>query len=371
MEEQFYKNIVERYLNKQLSDDELEVFYQLLREDKLDNYLLNAMERDTELIQKSAVPVKKITNSPYRFIYKAAAVLLLPVFAFLGYQYLKGRNETTVVANMQSGSIKPATNKAVLTLSDGRQISLDSSAGTVLKDGDITIRKSKDGLVVYEGAAPKNGLAKDLSRYNTIQTPKGGVYQVVLPDNSKVWLNNASSIRFPVQFSKNERRIQITGEAYFEVVSDKRKPFRVESERQIVEVLGTHFNINAYTDEPVIKTTLFEGSIRVRAGNNTSMLQPGLQSILSTDNEIKISAADLHSVISWKDGFFEFDKVDIQTFMRQIARWYDIEIEYKGEIPKDEFVGKIKRNADIGAVLNILEHGKIKFQLKGRKLIIG
>lgn len=370
MEEQFYKKIVERYLNKKLSDDELEVFYQLLRDDKLDKYLSDAMNRDIEHIQKTEIPIKKINSKPHQFIYKAAAVLLLPLFTFLGYQYLKSKNKALPGVTTQTDAIKPAINKAVLILSDGRKISLDSSTSTVLKDGHISIRRNSEGLIVYEGATSKTESAKVLG-YNTIQTPKGGVYQVVLPDNSKVWLNNASSIKFPVQFSRAERKVEITGEAYFEVVSNKRKPFKVQSNGQEVEVLGTHFNINAYQDEPEIKTTLFEGSVRVKAGNNTRMLQPGLQSSIGRQNEIKISSVDLQSVISWKEGFFEFDKIDIQVFMRQIARWYDIEIEYRGEIPKDQFVGKIKRSADINAVLKILEHGKVRFQLKGRKLIIG
>ncbi len=370
MEDQFYKKLVERYLDKSLNDEELEVFIHLLNENKLDFYLREAMDNDKEALLDLDTPIKKIQHR-YNFIYKAAAVVVISALGLLGYNHFSKTTVNKVLVENSISEIQPATNKAVLILSNGERIFLSDSIGTVMKNGEVSDINSEKGVVIYDATPSEQKQSSlQLGGFNTISTPKGGIYQVVLPDKSKVWLNNESSITFPVQFTGNERRVEITGEVYFEVASNKEKPFRVLSRNQVVEVLGTHFNVNAYHDEPDTKTTLLEGSVNVKTLSQSKMLKPGFQSIIRDKGNIEIAVANIDATIAWKKGVFEFDKVNIQAIMRQIARWYDIDIEYRGTMPKDEFVGKIRRSSDINEVLEVLKYGNVKFKFEGRKLII-
>jgi hypothetical protein len=274
--------------------------------------------------------------------------------------------------------ILPGYNKAILTLADGSKISLDDAAnGLLASQGNIAITKTENGQIVYEkNNVDKSKFISHRSAINTIQTPKGGKYQIRLPDGSKVWLNSASTLIYPTTFAGNERKVQLKGEAYFEIAPNKNVPFRVESDNQIVEVLGTHFNINSYDDEDYVKTTLLEGSVKVILSSNpneiskTKLLKPGEQSLTkSSQSGIRIENADTEKAVAWKNGYFKFRNTPIKEIMREIERWYDVELIYEGKSPSDEFTGFISNDVKISAVLKIMEEsGGVKFSVKGKKL---
>ncbi|NGM66765.1 FecR family protein [Sphingobacterium sp. SGR-19] len=299
-----------------------------------------------------------------------AAVLLVGFFVIYQSQETQHTYKTPeekIVAHPQH--VMPGGNKAILTMGDGKQFVLTDEDEGVIEEGDgFVIRKQEDGLVSFEIIDHPNHVA---SINNTIETPKGGIYQVVLPDGSKAWLNSASSISFPSNFSKEERKVSIKGEVYFEVQRDVSRPFRVEASRQQVEVLGTKFNINAYADEPYIRTSLLEGSVSVKGAEREHVLKPGFEMITNKNGKDRIAKADIEAIMAWKEGVFQFDRVELGVLMRQLARWYDVEVIYTGAYPKDEFVGKIKRNEDIQKVLDILTYGNIDVSLEGRKLMVG
>jgi len=207
--------------------------------------------------------------------------------------------------------------------------------------------------------------------YNTIKTPRGGQYQLVLADGSQVWLNAASSIRFPVDFTEKVRKVEITGEAYFEIKKDAAKPFIVTIPgKGQVEVLGTHFNINAYDDENTLNTTLIEGSVKFIADNGESVkLKPGQQAQLSSSVSV-LNDADIDKIIAWKTGWFNFDRADITTIMRQVSRWYDVEVVYEGQVSKKTFSGIVSRSQQIAEVLKIMEKAGVKFRIEGKKITV-
>src|SRR5699024_3242319 len=253
--------------------------------------------------------------------------------------------------------VVPGGNEALLTLENGKQYFLsDEAEGILDEDRNWIIRKPKEGLISFESQNPAASLNLLTNR---IETPKGGMYQLVLPDGSKAWLNSASSISFPSNFSQKERRISVKGEVYLEVEKDSARPFRVETPYQKIEVLGTKFNINAYEDEPYTRTSLLEGSVKVHGAEKEAVLQPGLEMRTSKEGEDKVDEADLEAILAWKEGLFQFDRVELDVLMRQLGRWYDVEIEYLGAYPQDEFVGKIERSEDIHNILDILQAGEV------------
>jgi ferric-dicitrate binding protein FerR (iron transport regulator) len=213
---------------------------------------------------------------------------------------------------------------------------------------------------------------------NTIIIPKGGTYKITLPDGSDVWLNSESSLSYPVAFIGGERKVELSGEAYFEITRDERKPFRVHSNNQIVEVLGTHFNINTYEESGFIETTLVEGSVRVTQNYSngkpykTRLLKPGQQSLTNLFKpEIKIENVDIEKEIAWKNGFFKFKNTNIQNIMREIERWYDVKVQYEGKIPSEEFTGIISRDVEITKMLKILEQGGgVQFSVSGKRILV-
>lgn len=205
--------------------------------------------------------------------------------------------------------------------------------------------------------------------YNTAATPRGGQYEFILSDGTKVWLNAASSIRFPVAFPKNERKVQVTGEAYFEVASNPNSPFFVETQGQTIQVLGTSFNVNAYDDEQSVRTTLLTGSVNVTAQGISKRLQPGEQARYENGN-LSIGVADVGNVIAWKNGYFSFKDDDMHSVMRQIARWYNIDVSYEGQIPDRNFSGEISRNVNLSQILEILTFKKIHYRISETTLTI-
>lgn len=371
-ENRFYELLVERYLKKQLTDQELELFAELLSTGKLDNQLLRAWNADAEITEADELDFNR-SQQP-RFLWPkavaAAAAVVLMVLSVGGYFYAQNRSiETENRLSVNTHDVDPGGNKATLTLADGSKISLtDANNGELAKQSGVKISKSKNGELVYSVIASD---ATPLA-YNTISTPKGGVYQVNLPDGTKVWLNAASSIKFPTTFAQlSQRKVELEGEAYFEVAKNKKVPFVVSTGGQQVQVLGTHFNISSYSDEGELKTTLLEGSVKVIAAN-TIVLKPGQQSNLKRNGsgDLKVSTANITQVMAWKNGFFHFEKENLHEVMRQLSRWYDIEVIYEVDRHDDEFMGDIPRGIKLSEALKILSFEGTQFRIEGHKLIV-
>lgn len=317
----------------------------------------------------------KVVRFPYRkWLAAAAAVVLLFSAVYWFFTQPQGTTTSQPVAINSTNDVLPGGNKAILTLADGSAVVLDSAKnGMLSQQGSTRVQKTADGKLAYSGQSS----AGNEVLYNTISTPRGGQYQMTLADGSRVWLNAASSLRFPVTFNGNERVVELTGEAYFEVAKNKSKPFKVKvAGTSEVEVLGTHFNINAYTDEAAVTTTLIEGKVKVNGNNaaatNALVLIPGEQSHFHTNGELtKNKTADAEAVLAWKNGKFNFgDEASIETVMRQVARWYDVEVEYRGTV-KGAIGGSISRNVNASKVFEMLEMtGVVKFKVEGKKVIV-
>ncbi|MNQ92505.1 fec operon regulator FecR [compost metagenome] len=260
-------------------------------------------------------------------------------------------------------------NRATLTLDNGKTIALDSVAdGKIALETGVEITKTEEGKIVYS----QNGKQLQArAAINTMTTPSGGQFQITLPDGTMVWLNAASSIKYPAVFSSNERRVELTGEAYFEVAHNPSKPFIVSSAGQDVSVLGTHFNINAYDNEELIKTTLLEGSVKVtKAGAGSRLLKPGQQASLK-GGIFKVNQVDVNKAIAWKQGYFMFDNEDIKIAMRQISRWYNVEVVYQGDLSDLDFTGTMPRTYSLKQLLRVLElTGNFKFKIEGRRITV-
>jgi hypothetical protein len=377
MDETYYRQLVKRYLEKQISDDELEVFAHLLNKGKLDGYLTEIMSNDnlaSEISSADNGVLPSITKKKRYWPTYAAAASILLCLSVGFYFYRQSPKQNLVNNNIVKNDFLPGSNKAVLTLANGSKLSLTgSNKGLLAHQGITAINKKEEGRVEYRLGGDDLAAARQAAAtlYNTVSTPKGGQYQVVLPDGTRVWLNTASSIRFPTAFTGNDRQVEISGEVYFEVAKNKNKPFIVSSGNQKVTVLGTHFDINAYQDEGAVKTTLLEGSVKVTNGDNMVLLKPGQQSQLSTENKLTVSNdIDIDEVVAWKNGFFQFNKADIQTIMNQISRWYDVEVRYEGQVQPGHYYGKISRNVNASKVLKVLELSGMHFTIEGGKIII-
>jgi len=270
--------------------------------------------------------------------------------------------------------IKPGGDKAVLTLSDGSKIILeDAKNGLLANQAGVSIQKTAEGELLYSFAKNERNIPEIIPSdviYNKIETPYGGKYQINLPDGSKVWLNSASTLRFPAFFSGNTREVELNGEAYFDVARNPDMPFKVITKDQIVEVLGTRFNINSYSDEESFKTTLIEGSVKIIYKDRVVLLSPGQQFQPSLKSS-KVIEANTEEVTAWKDGYFLFKDEDIQSIMRKISRWYNVEVSYSGEIPDVGFGGNISRSKGIDEVLNVLQlTDAVHFKVEGRRITV-
>jgi ferric-dicitrate binding protein FerR (iron transport regulator) len=266
-----------------------------------------------------------------------------------------------------SVDVQPGGSRARLTLADGSVVVLDNAKqGTLVRQGQTDV-VNKNGQLIYQ---PGKGSGAVL--YNTLTTLKGETYATVLSDGTKVWLNAGSSLRYPVAFDGLDRTVQITGEAYFEVAHNAQKPFHVRTGDMDVRVLGTHFNINAYGDEAMVTTTLLEGKVLVTKEKAVAALRPGQQAT-ATIGEPSIHVVDnvdLDEVVAWKNGFFQFSNTALPIVMRQLARWYDVEVQYQGEVPQIEVVGKLPRNLTLSQAMIILKQLKVKYTVSGKKIII-
>lgn len=302
----------------------------------------------------------------------AAAAVILIVLSFSAY-FILHKQQAQQIANNKINDIHPGGNKAILTLGDGKQIVLTGAKnGKLAEQGATEINKTQDGQVVYTAGESPNS---QLISYNTMSTPRGGQYHLVLADGTNVWLNAASSIKYPTAFAGKDRAVEITGEAYFEVAHNASKPFRVTANGQTVEVLGTHFNINAYGDEPVLKTTLFEGRVKVSKSGVTAILKPGQQAQIKTggaDQSIHVvNDANLEEALAWKNGYFVFDGEKLESIMRKVSRWYDVDVSYQQTMPDVAFGGTISRFENVSQLLDVLQRtGSVHFKVEGRRITV-
>lgn len=368
-----------QWLLRYLEDSEDTGLIQLMQKHFLDD-LENAKEISPEASSKlfkaihdkidSESKGKKRRVIPLKRIAIAASVIgLLLISVFLLNDKIGKKETAKVETNHQrfKDDVSPGGDKATLILADGSTIVLDETQnGTIAQQGNSKIIKL-DGKLSYD---PTNKNSREIV-YNTISTPKGGQYQLELPDGSQVWLNATSSIHFPTSFTGTERRIEITGEAYFEIAKNPNMPFIVTVSNSEVQVLGTHFNINAYNDEDNVKTTLLEGSVRFVNDGSVNILKPGQQAQLTKEGTTKVvSDVNVDNVVAWKNGMFDFENASIETVMRQLSRWYDVEIEYKGKTD-DLFIAEMRRNIKLSDALKALElTGKVKFDIQDKKIIV-
>jgi ferric-dicitrate binding protein FerR (iron transport regulator) len=302
-------------------------------------------------------------------LWAAAAAVVVMVLG--GLFYYSNRNSNPAPMLAKHADVAPGANKAVLTLADGRKISLnDAKNGALAQQAGISISKTADGQLVYELKAGEKELDTKEISYNTIETPRGGQYQISLPDGTKVWLNAASSLSYPATFAgQRQRMVQLTGEAYFEVAKDKQHPFTVKSTGQEIEVLGTHFNVNAYADEPAVKTALLEGSVKVSAGTTTVVIRPGQQASLK-NGSINVEEVNTNVMADWKAGKFRFKDEPLASILRKVSRWYDVEVVYSpGFKDMPTFTGSVSRLDNVSAVLKMLEEtSDVKFSIEGKTI---
>ncbi|MDO6430953.1 DUF4974 domain-containing protein [Flavitalea sp. BT771] len=389
--------LLQQYLSNRLTPDETEEWGRIL-EDDLTGQVRQALEgrilqeQDVPAYQEAewdplfekilagTRPVRRMRQMRRNWLMAAAALVLLSIAAWLITGSLRGSPQLaapTPAKQTPPQDIIPGSNKATLTLADNTSISLDDAKDGVLgQQGNTKLIKRKDGQLSYQTAASYKQRATSEPVYNLLTTPRGGQYQLILPDGSKVWLNAASRLKYPTSFSGKERVVELQGEAYFEIAHNPSMPFKVFLPQakgampSHVEVLGTHFNIKAYPDEPAIHTTLLEGSVKVHKGNAASLLRPGQQARWNDNMDISVAAADIEEVIAWKNGLFKFDEATIGDVMRQLARWYDVEVVYVNGVPSDLFQGEIYRNVNVSKVLKVLEASGVHFTVEGKKILV-
>jgi transmembrane sensor len=389
--------IVLKYVrDRSLSPDEAARLRQWLAESDEREELIERMKTDPEWVQAELRRMEQInteriwskfetrlkptpsiplsTQTKRRRWYYAAAASIIGIIGIGGVFIWFSRSHSTpapVTAPVVT-DVKPGGNKAVLTLSDGRKIDLGTTAnGVVANQGNTKVAKLSDGQLAYNKEKTTDTKPPAVA-YNSLSTPKAGQFALLLPDGTHVWLNNASVIRYPVTFTGPDRTVELAGEAYFEVAKDAAHPFHVKVESGTdVQVLGTSFNIMAYTDEPTERTTLIDGSVRVTENNQSALLKPAEQTALDAQGKLNvIPDVNVQEVIAWKNGFFHFDHTNLQATMRQLARWYDVDVVYQGQLPDHEFQGRIQRDLLLSDVLKGLESDQIHFKLEGRKLIV-
>jgi transmembrane sensor len=372
MQQQDIEALFDRYNEGKETEDDRQIMesWYLHRAGKyFSEYTLTERLEDADAVRdrllKEIRPLKRVTLWPR---IAAAAVFLLVIGAGV-FTYL---TQTTYrISSIED--VTPGKNAATLLLANGSKISLsDVAVGKLTEQDGALIEKTGNGELVYQSM----GAAENKISYHTLMTANGEQYMLRLPDGTKVWLNAGTQLRFPASFKGlNNREVFLSGEAYFEVVKNRRQPFIVKSTGQRVQVLGTHFNINSYANEPNSKTALLEGSVRIQTfakdGVTTAdkLLLPGEQAIVSP-SRIKIEEMIPGNAVAWKEGLFRFEKADIKMVMRQLQRWYDITVIYEGEVPQVSFSGNLHRNLNLSEALRVLEHLGIKFKLNERKLTI-
>lgn len=382
----YYEKLLQRYLNGECSPGEITELYTWLRNSEAHRPLLAAMQQEFEQVmqQPHEVPAalgdrvearllqdinrKKVRPLFSRYRVAAAAVILLVTAAGLWWltssrSAKQPGSAKELAAFNKVNDVAPGTSKAMLTLADGSTVTLDSAGNQVIQQGKTLVQQN-NGQLMYEGKGEAIG-------YNTLNVPRGAQFNIVLPDGSHVWLNAASSLRFPTAFTGKQRVVELQGQGYFEVAKDTARPFIVKVNTTEVQVLGTRFDIMAYADEKSLNTTLLEGAVRMKQGAFQQQLSPGQQAVLDyASGRMSVRAVDVDEVVAWKTGFFEFDNASITVIMRQLSRWYDIEVSYLDNSTSRLFGGRISRNLPLSEILHMLEANGAKFNLEGRRLTV-
>jgi len=369
------KKLLSKYLSKKATPQERILVEQWFITDLKqsnhnpdENRLMEANQKIWSALSK-VIPVVEVSAKPVRLWPRITAVASLVLCLSFGVYFLFQRSLVpNHLAKVQFKDIPPGGNKAILTLADGKSIVLgDGEMVDVAVQAGVQISKRINGELAYEHGQRE---ASATPVYNTLTIPRGGTYKLVLGDGTLVHLNALSSITFPVVFTEKERRVSVVGEAYFEVAPDRRKPFKVVSKGQTVEVLGTHFNVNSYADEPYVQTTLLEGKVLLSNNNGETLtLRPGQQANAAQHLTLVLDP-DIEEATAWKDGFFHFNKADLPTVMRALSRWYDVDVEYRGKPTQRRFTGDIYRNLNVTKALQIISYLDIDFRIEGRKIIV-
>ena len=373
--------LIEKYNNQTATPEEkklVEQWYERVNGADLVQAEFNESALKQQIFEHVSVVIdqNKVKQQPkklkisYSLFFKAAVFLMVLLAGV--YVYLKQTAPAPVMAQRKAIQTKiiPGGNNAVLVLANGSKIILNQTAdGQIADQPGVKVIKTKSGELLYRFVGNTNNKATAI---NTISTPRGGQYHLILVDGTEVWLNASSSVKFPATFAGNERKVEVTGEVYFEVAKNKAKPFIVHTNQSDIKVLGTHFNINTYDDEAYQRTTLLEGSIEIKRGNQKALLIPGQQANIngSTDG-IKIKEIeDLDAVIAWKNGYFQFEKADLQSVMRQVSRWYDTEVSYNGPIPTKQYTGKIPRSVNVAKLIEMLAYNGIHCNVTHDKITV-
>lgn len=382
-----YEELLQKYLDGQCTTAEVEELYSWLKTSGSHRSLLRVMQQEFEKVMETPheVPselsdrietrllqdisrgkVVQIRNYT-RLRWVAAAVVLL-LAGGIYYMY-NGPATKPGIANVgvkqDCVDIAPGSNKAVLTLANGDVVTLDSAGNQVINQGQTIIRQ-RNGQLQYATEGNEDAIV-----YNTLTVPRGGQFNIILPDGSHVWLNAASSLKYPTAFKGKERMVELQGQGYFEISPNAKQPFSVKVNSMEVQVLGTRFDVMAYPDEKSVNTTLLEGVVKVKNGNTQQQLQPGQQAILDpATGSMVIRSADVDQVIAWKSGFFEFDNARLSDILRQLSRWYDIDVSYDAATNDRLLGGRISRNLPLSDILHMLEENGQKFTLSGRKLTV-
>ncbi|WP_142686405.1 FecR domain-containing protein [Chitinophaga polysaccharea] len=378
--------LLQKYLDGQCTPEEIATLYSWLLTSDAHRPLLSVMQQDFERIMKErpvvpeelsnriesrllqSINTSKKETVPMRVSFRRnwtiAATIALLVASGITLFYTLRRPAVPLPAAAQVADVMPGTNKAVLTLADGTVVTLDSTGKQVIQQG-ATVVKQQNGKLEY---AVSGGNA--VVGYNTLKVPRGGQFTVELPDGTIAWLNSASSLRYPTAFTGNNRTVEMEGQGYFEVKQNAKRPFVVKVNAIEIQVLGTAFDIMAYSDEDAVKTTLISGAVKVKSAKAEKLLHPGDQAAISSSTgAVLVHPVDVAAVTAWKTGFFEFDNANINVIMRQLARWYDIEIDIKNADNR-LFGGRINRNLPLSEMLKLLEASGARFNLEGRKLTV-
>ena len=382
MTEDQYLSLCEKYLKGACTPDEVVLIEKYqdaegLNNDKLSSLGVHDQDRLKYLlysrlqagIQRNEAPVVKMSRWPY---IAAAAIL---VFISVGIYFVKFNSHVSPVSvqnnNLVKNDIQPGSNKAILTLANGNKITLDDAQNGVLsKQGNAAISKSGNGIIIKNGKETPNQLAN--SALNTITIPRGGKYNIILPDGTRVWLNSSSALTFPATFTGTERKVAVTGEAYFEVAKNKSMPFKIDvNGKEVIEVLGTHFNITAYTDEQAITTTLLEGRVKINYKDKATLIKPGQMAINNFTEPIAVKEANIDEVMAWKNDTFIFNNENITSIMRKISRWYDVDVVFKGNMTKINFDGNYSRSKGLTSLLKNIELvDKVRFVTEERRITV-
>jgi transmembrane sensor len=330
-----------------------------------------ASGRDQNNLHEEA-PVVKSRIRPLIFISisAAAAIIILNIIGLDFWTEKLTQPSVQIASEKVEPILSPGGNKAVLTLANGQRIVLDTiNNGIIEKNESFEINKTEDGQLVYH-AFDRNYKNARNGDFNIVSTPRGGEYRIILPDGSKVWLNAASSLKFPGVFKRNVREVELDGEAYFEIAKRSAMPFKVRSGNTEIEVLGTHFNLKAYSNQKVIKTTLVEGSVKINEGKSSVLLKPGQQARQAGGNITILNNVDIEEQVAWKDGLFVFKDASIEEVMSQVSSWYDLDIIFEGKIPEKYLTGKVSRSVNATEIMNLLNYAGVKFKITGENIVI-